>query len=66
MKYPFKLTEKNQKNCTKEKIHSSLKLIKERDYVNKLFNRFIYKNDAEKMDLLKEKANSYLNVKLQQ
>lgn len=47
-------------------FNSSLKLIKEKDYVNKLFNRFEYKNDFDKMNMLKDKANSYLNDKLQQ
>lgn len=45
-------------------FNSSLKLIKEKDYVNQLFNRFSYKKDAKKMDLLKDKANSYLIHKL--
>lgn len=47
-------------------FNSSLKLIKEKDYINKLFNRFSYKNDDEKMSLLKDKANNYLNCKLKQ
>ena len=47
-------------------FNSSLKLIKEKNYVNKLFNRFSYKNDDEKMSLLKDKANNYLNYKLKQ
>ena len=43
---------------------SSLKLIKENDYINKLFNRFSYKKDSKKISLLKDKANNYLNNRL--
>ena len=46
-------------------FNSSLKLIKEKDYINQLFDRFVYKSDAEKMVLLKDKTNNYLNNKLQ-
>lgn len=44
---------------------SSLKLIKEKDYINKLFNRFSYKVDQKKMNILRYKANCYLDDKLQ-
>ena len=46
-------------------FNSSLKLIKEKDYVNQLFNRFVYKKDSEKMNVLRDKANCYLNDRLQ-
>ena len=46
-------------------FNSSLKLIKEKDYVNQLFNRFVYKKDSEKMNILRDKANCYLNDRLQ-
>ena len=45
-------------------FNSSLKLIKEKDYVNQLFNRFNYKMDFEKMNRLRDKANDYLNSRL--
>lgn len=46
-------------------FNSSLNLIKEKDYVNQLFNRFAYKKDFERMNILRDKANCYLNDRLQ-
>ena len=39
----------------------SYQLIKDRDYINKLFNRFEYKLEAKKMNELKMKALNYIN-----
>lgn len=44
----------------------SYELINEKDYLNKLFNRFDYKVDKATMDELKEYAFDYLNNKLNQ
>lgn len=43
---------------------ASYKLINEKDYLNKLFNRFTYKVDNETMNELKKVAFNYLNEKL--
>lgn len=43
---------------------SSLKLINENNYINKLFDRFNYKKDKDKMELLRSKALTYINDKL--
>ena len=43
---------------------SSYKKIKENDYVNKLFNRFKYKLDNEKMLELREEILKYIDIKL--
>lgn len=43
---------------------SSLKLIKENDYINKLFDRFNYVAESTKMKALRDKAINYLNTKL--
>ena len=42
----------------------SYELIKEKDYVNKLFDRFNYKLENKKMNILREKALRYLNSKI--
>ena len=42
----------------------SYQLIKEKDYVNKIFDRFEYKLEAKKMNELKIKALNYLEQKL--
>ena len=42
----------------------SLKLIKENNYINKLFDRFDYKEEIDRMNILRNKTNSYLNDKL--
>ena len=42
----------------------SYEFIKENDYINKLFNRFDYKVEKDKMNELKEKALSYLEEKI--
>lgn len=41
----------------------SLKLVKDKDYVNILFNRFDYKLDRDRMDILKTKALEYVERK---
>lgn len=41
-------------------FNSSLKIIKEKDYINILFNRFNYKYEKDKMNILKNKAIEYL------
>lgn len=43
---------------------SSLKKIKEKNYINILFDRFDYKLDNEKMKLLRKKALDYIDEKL--
>ena len=45
-------------------FNSSLKLVKKNNYVNKLFDRYVYKNDFNKIKLLKQKANSYLESRV--
>lgn len=42
----------------------SLRYINDKDYINKLFDRFDYKVDNLKMKLLKNKAIEYINSKL--
>lgn len=42
----------------------SYQLIKEKDYINKLFDRFEYKLDATKMNELRIKALNYLDQKI--
>lgn len=42
---------------------SSIDLVKKRGYVDKLFNRFNYNLEDEKMEYLQEKANEYINNK---
>lgn len=42
----------------------SYELIKEKDYVNKLFDRFNYKLENKKMNILRDKALRYLNSKI--
>lgn len=44
----------------------SYKLIKEKDYINKLFDRFEYKKDKEKMLELRKKALDYLELKIKE
>ena len=43
----------------------SLKVIHENDYINKLFDRFDYKYDKEKMEILRNNALRYLNNRLE-
>lgn len=43
---------------------SSYKKIKENDYINKLFDRFNYKFDNDKMQMLRKEILKYLNTKL--
>lgn len=45
-------------------FNSSLKRIKEKNYINILFDRFDYKLDNEKMELLRKKALDYIDKKL--
>lgn len=45
-------------------FNSSLKLVKQKDYINKLFDRFNYKKEKEKMELLRNKALNYINDRL--
>ncbi len=42
----------------------SYELIKEKDYINKLFNRFEYKLESKKMNELRNKALDYLEKKI--
>ena len=42
----------------------SYELIKEKDYVNKLFDRFNYKLENKKMNILRQKALDYLDSKI--
>ena len=42
----------------------SFELVKENDYINKLFDRFEYKLENEKMNILKEKALDFLENKI--
>lgn len=43
---------------------SSYKIINEKDYINKLFNRFEYHQDKEKMEELKQKSLGFLRSKI--
>ncbi len=43
---------------------SSLKIIKDKDYINKLFDRFDYKYEKERMFILRNKALYYLEKKV--
>lgn len=43
---------------------SSLKMVKEKDYINSLLNRFDYKLDNDRMEILRKKALSYINEKI--
>lgn len=45
-------------------FNSSLRKIKEKDYINILFNRFEYKNDRNRMEILRNKALRFINKKL--
>lgn len=45
-------------------FNSSLKLVKQKDYINKLFDRFNYRKEKEKMELLRNKALNYINDRL--
>lgn len=45
-------------------FNSSLKRIKEKDYINVLFNRFDYKLDSEKMEILRKKALNYIDERV--
>ena len=42
----------------------SYELIKEKDYINKLFDRFEYKLENKKMNELRIKALNYLDMKI--
>ena len=42
----------------------SYELIKEKDYINKLFDRFEYKLENKKMNELRTKALNYLDMKI--
>lgn len=44
-------------------FHSSLQLIKERDYINMLFDRFSYNQEKDRMELLRKKALDYVEKK---
>ncbi len=43
---------------------SSLKIIRNKDYINILFNRFDYKYEKERMFILRDKALSYIEKKV--
>ena len=43
---------------------SSLKIIKDKDYINKLFDRFDYKYEKERMFILRDKALTYIEKKV--
>lgn len=43
---------------------SSLKIVKEKDYINILFDRFHYKREKEKMEKLRKKALDYIDSSL--
>ena len=43
---------------------SSLKIIKDKDYINLLFDRFDYKYEKDKMNVLRDKALSYIEKKV--
>lgn len=45
-------------------FNSSLKKVKEENYINILFDRFDYKLDSGKMELLRKKALDYIDKKL--
>lgn len=45
-------------------FNSSLKLVEQKDYINKLFDRFNYRKEKEKMELLRNKALNYINDRL--
>jgi len=45
-------------------FNSSLKFVQENNYINKLFDRFQYRQEKEKMEILKQKALAYINNKL--
>ena len=44
----------------------SYELVKEKDYINKLFNRFDYRLEKEKMNLLRKKVLEYIDKKIKE